>query len=138
MVEKNVEKNITNGFLKITNPQLHTLNYYNYDGSIDNFDFMNIIPTQYANFIKIQTLLNSVQIYFTTINIVKWNSQTGSGSPFRYKFIVGTTHPNLLWYKYDSEAPGSGFNLIYYKKNKIKTTIFINWTEQELLELLNK
>jgi hypothetical protein len=135
-----MEKYITNGFLKITNPQLQKNSTYKYDGPIQNqlFDFNDIIPTQTTNYTRIESILNTQQIYFTKINIVKWNSQKGYGSPYRCKFIVETTHPYLLWYKYDSEALGGSNNLIYYKNQKIKTTDFIDWTENKLIELLQQ
>ena len=132
---------ITNGFLKITNPQLQINSTYNYVGEINNpiFDIHVIIPTQISNYMRIESILNSQQIYFTKINIVKWNSQKNyKRNSTRCKFIVETTHPNLIWYRYDSESPGGSNNLIYYKKQKIKTTDFIDWTEEKLIELLQE
>lgn len=131
-----MEQYISNGFLKIINPQLQQNSIYNYVGDINDFDFSSIIPTQYKNYQSIERLLNSFQIYFEKINIVKWNSQVGYGSRSRCKFIITTSNPNLIWYKYDAEAPGGGNNLIYYKKQKIKTTSFIDWNEDILNKLL--
>lgn len=131
-----MEQNITNGFLKISNPQLQQNSTFNYVGNIENFDFASIVRSQLKNYITIQTLLNSQQIYFTEINIVKWNSEVGHGNPARCKFIIKTSLPNLMWYKYDAQAPGGGNNLIYYKKQKIKTTNFITLNENELIQLL--
>ena len=133
-----MEQYISNGFLKITNTQLQQNLTHNYVGDINDFDFSSIIPTQYKNYQSIERLLNSFQIYFTEINIVKWNSQVGYGSRSRCKFIIKTSNPNLMWYKYDAEAPGGGNNLIYYKRRKIKTTIFIDWNEDNLNELLQE
>lgn len=131
-----MEPKISNGFLKIENPQLRQGTTLNYVGNINEFDFANIVPSQYKNFCKLRTLLNLSNIEFEEINIVKWNSQLNHSSPGRCKFIVKTTHPNLLWYKYDTEAPGGGNNFIYYKKRKIKTTIFTNYNVGDLDELL--
>lgn len=132
-----MEQYISNNFLKITNPQLQQNLTYNYVGDINDFDFASIIPTQYKNYQSIEQLLNSFQVYFTEINIIKWNSQVGYGSRSRCKFIIKTSNPNLLWYKYDSESPGSGNNLIYYKKQKIKTTIFIDMDDEQIDNLIN-
>ena len=132
-----MEPQISNGFLKIENPQLRQGTTFNYVGNIGTeFDFANIIPSQYKNFCKLRSLLNSANIEFEEINIVKWNSQCNYSSPSRCKFIVKTTHPNLLWYKYDTESPGGGNNLIYYKKRKIKTTVFTDYNLDDINELL--
>lgn len=133
-----MEKYITNGFLKIINPQLQQNSTYNYSGNIADFDFASIIPTQFKNYQNIKQLLNLSQIYFTEINVVKWNSNINYSSTSRCKFIIKTSNPNLLWYKYDAEAPGGGNNLIYYKKRKIKTTSFIDWNEYQLNELFHE
>lgn len=134
-----MEQFITNGYLKIINPQLLPETTYNYVGDINNFNPETVIPTQLNNYKRIEELLNRQGIYFTEINIIKWNSKKNLYlSTNRCKFIVRTTNPNLLWYKYDTESAGGGNNLIYYKKEKIKTTIFRNYTDQELNELLNE
>lgn len=133
-----MEQYISNGFLKITNPQLQQNLTYNYVGDINDFDFASMVPTQYKNYQSIERLLNSFQIYFTEINIVKWTSQVRYRSQSRCKFIIKTSNPNLLWYKYDAESPGGGNNLIYYKKQKIKTTCFIDRNENNLNELIQK
>lgn len=132
-----MEQFISNGYLKITNPQLHQNTILNYFGDINYFDFASIVPSQLKNFTNIERKLNKQQIYFTEINIIKWNSQAEYGSPSRCKFIIKTSHPNLLWYKYDTEAPGGGNNLIYYKKQKIKTTIFIDMDDEQIDNLIN-
>lgn len=133
-----MEKFITNGYLKINNPQLLAETTYNYVGDINDFNPENVIPTQFKNYKRIEELLNSQNIYFTEINIIKWNSKNNLwASPNRCKFIVKTTNPNLLWYKYDTEAVNGSHNLIYYKKKKINTSIFVRYTDEELNELLN-
>ena len=132
-----MEEYITNNYLKIKNPQLKENTVLNYDGSIENFDIENIITSQLNNYFDIQKILNFENIYFTEINIVKWNSQVRCKYPSRCKFIIKTSNPYLLWYKYDTEAPGGGNNIIYYKDKKIKTTKFITFTENEFYDLLN-
>lgn len=132
-----MEQYISNGYLKITNPQLQQNTIFNYSGDINNFDFSLMVPSQLKNFTNIEEKLNKQQIYFTEINIIKWNSQAGNKSSSRCKFIIKTSHPNLLWYKYDTEAPGGSNNLIYYKKQKIKTTIFTNMDDELLDNLIN-
>lgn len=136
-MEHNIEQYITNGYLSITNPQLQPNAYFNYDSTITDFDFKNIVPTQYSNYLMVENQLNSVEIYFDSINIVKWNSTKGYGSKSRCKFIVKTSNPKLLWYKYESESPGSGNNLIYYKNEKIKLTHFVELEQNKLLQLFN-
>lgn len=132
-----MEQYISNGYLKITNPQLHQNTILNYSGDINDFDFASIVPSQLNNFLSIERKLNKQQIYFTKIYIIKWYSQVGYRSPSRCKFIIETSHPNLLWYKYDTESPGGGNNLIYYKKQKIKTTIFIDMNDEQIDSLIN-
>ena len=92
---------------------------------------------QTDNYKKCRNNLNFENIYFTEINIVKWNSQVRCKYPSRCKFIIKTSNPYLLWYKYDTEAPGGSNNIIYYKNKKIKTTNFITFTENDFYDLLN-
>ena len=134
-----MENTITNGFQKINNPQLQPNAHFQYDGDINAFDFEKDVPSQLKNYTAIKKLLNDKQIDFTEINIVRWNAVSGRyGSKARCKFIVKTTIPELLWYKSESNAPGSGHNQIYYKKQKIKTTDFIKWNGEKLAELLEQ
>lgn len=132
-----MERYITNDYLKIKNPQLQENTIFNYNGYIEDFDFNNI-SSQLNNFFNIQKILNFKNIYFTKINIVKWNSQVRCKYLSRCKFIIQTSNPYLLWYKYDTEAPGGGNNFIYYRDKKIKTTKFITFTEDEFYNLLNE
>ncbi len=133
-----MENTITNGFQKINNPQLQPNAHFQYDGNINAFDFEKDVPSQLKNYTAIKKLLNEKQIDFTEINIVRWNAVGRHGSPARCKFIVKTTIPELLWYKSESNAPGSGNNQIYYKKQKIKTTTFVSWNGEKLAELLEQ
>ena len=100
--------------------------------------YIKNITSQLNNYFDIQKILNFENIYFTEINIVKWNSQVRCKYPSRCKFIIKTSNPYLLWYKYDTEAPGGGNNIIYYKDKKIKTTKFITFTENEFYVVLNE
>jgi hypothetical protein len=133
-----MEKYINNGNFRITNPQLQPECTFSYVGNIELFDFNDNIKGQQKNFNCIENLLNSQNIYFTEINIVKWNSKINYTSNKRCKFIITTSNPELLWYKYDTEAPGGSNNIIYYKNKKIKVTSFINLNEDDLFELLNE
>ena len=83
-----MERYITNNYLKIKNPQLQENTILNYDGSIENFDIENNITSQLNNYFDIQKILNFENIYFTEINIVKWNSQVRFKYPSRCKFII--------------------------------------------------
>ena len=126
---------ITNGHLKIKNPQLQENATYNNVCAVEDFDFANEVKHQLGNYNKIQELLNSQGIFFTEINIVKWNSQkNGCKSASRRKFIIKTSNPDLMWYKYDAEIAGGGNNLIYYKKRKIKTSFFTGYTVDNIGE----
>lgn len=116
------DKWITNGYLKIRNPLSETNIFFKYVGKIDNFDFQKILSSPYNNFLEIQEILDKHNIQFTHINVVKWQATINRSC---CKFIVKTTNPNLLWYKYESKAIGSGNNFIYYKAKKIKTTDFV-------------
>ena len=129
-----MDKYITNDFLKITNPQLQKNAFFNFNASVDEFDFEKNVPTQFNNYTNIEKILNPLLIFFTEINIVKWKPQCSKSS--RCKFIIKTTNPNLLWYKSESNALGSGNNQIYYKGQKIKTTEFLSWNEDKFIQLL--
>jgi hypothetical protein len=131
-----MEAVITNGHLKIRNPQLQDSTFFVYNGPIDGFEFEKTMPSQLNNYNALTTLLNSQNIHPTEINIVRWNSPKGGGG--RSKFIMKTTDPELLWYKSESNARGSGHNHIYYKKQKIKTTTFLSWDAAKLAELFGK
>ncbi len=134
-----MDKNITNGFLKITNPQLQKNTFYNYAGPIVGFDFETEVPSQFKNYTQIEALLSLQQIYFTEINIVKWKPAcSNNDNSSRCKFIIKTSNPNLMWYKSESDALGSSNNQIYYKGQKIKTTLFLSWNEKKLVELLQQ
>jgi len=133
-----MEKTITNNFLKIKNPQLQENTFFNYDGPISEFDFEKMVPTQFSNYKKIEALLNLQQIYFTSINIVKWKPKCNQDNSSRCKFIIETSNPDFLWYKSESEAYGSGNNQIYYKKLKIKTSLFTSWNQNQLVNLLQQ
>lgn len=76
-------------------------------------------------------------IFFTELNLVKWNAPGKRSKPTnRYSFILKTTHPNLFWYKRDFDSFGSGHNCFYYKKDKIKISSFMLYDNKHITELL--
>lgn len=56
----------------------------------------------------------------------------------RNSFLVLTSNPDILWYRYDTNSYGAAQNWIYLKKQKIKLSYFVDMSDQYILSLLNK
>ena len=52
-------------------------------------------------------------------------------------FVVLFNDPDFIWQKYEGIAYGSGQNYIYFREHKIKTSLFMCLTPEELVELFN-
>lgn len=117
---------ITNGTKKIKNPtQIPGVDTI-YQGELD--EFVNF-KHQIENYKKIKELLEPEGIIMTEIYSARRGNKT--------IFVVLFNNQNFMWQKYEGNAPGSGQNYIYYKEYKINTTIFIDLSHDELVELFN-
>lgn len=117
---------ITNGCKKVKNPVKVPNVNYRYQGILqEDYDFQH----QKNNADKIKGLLEPNGIFMTEIYFAK---RAGKNI-----FVVTFNNPHLLWQKYEGVAYGSGQNYIYYKEHKINTTLFIDLTPGEILELFD-
>ena len=120
---------ITNGtdkvYKKVKNPAKYPDVTDKYEGPlVSGFDFKH----QTANWEKIKTSLEPWQIYPTEIYFA---NRAGKSS-----FVVLFSNPDIIWNKYEGEGYGSGQNLIYFKDKKIKTTLWITYSEQKIGQIL--
>ena len=115
---------ITNGSKKVKNPTKIAGTNTKYQGVLnEDYDFHH----QTENFNKIKELLEPHQIYGTEIYSAK---RVGKNI-----FTVLFNNPHLMWQKYEGQGFGSGQNYIFYKEHKIKTTLFVDLTPDEINEL---
>ncbi len=112
---------ITNGEKKVKNPVKYQGVTGIYQGQLEpNYDFKH----QTGNFIAIKKSLEHVQVHPTEI----YSSERAGKS----SFVVCFSNPDIFWNKYEGEGYGSGQNYIYYKSFKIKTTIWICLTSDDI------
>ena len=117
---------IFNEYKKIKNPTKYPKTIQKYQGLLaEDFDFKH----QKDNFTKIKTSLEHFNIFPTEIYYAERVGKT--------MFVVCFTNPNIFWHKYEGEAYGSGQNYIYWKSQKINTTIWIKLTPDEILQIFN-
>lgn len=117
---------ITNGCKKVKNPAKIANVNDRFQGTIqENHDFQY----QKNNADKIKALLEPNGIFMTEIYSAK---RAGKAI-----FVVLFNNPHIMWQKYEGEGYGSGQNYIYYKEQKIHTTLFVDLTPTEILELFN-
>jgi hypothetical protein len=117
---------ITNEYKKVKNPTKVLGTKDRYEGVLDeDFDF----KYQKDNFEKIRKSLEPFgiepkEIYYAT----------RVGKPM---FIVTWSSPYILWNKYEANSYGSGQNYIFYKNHSINTTIWIQFTSEDILQIFN-
>jgi len=116
---------ITNGDRKVKNPAKYQNVTDVYQGNLQiNHDWKH----QTENFIAIKASLEQFNIYPTEIYL---SNRAGKSS-----FVLCFTDPNIIWNKYEGEGYGSGQNYIYYKSHKIKTTVWICLTYDDINKIL--
>ena len=112
---------ISNGLKKVKNPVKYQGVTDKYQGQIpQNFDW----KFQTGNFQAISNSLQPFGIYPTEMY-----SATRAG---KSSFTVCFSNPDIIWNKYEGEGYGSGQNFLYYKEHKIKTTIWICLTNEDI------
>lgn len=117
---------ITNGYKKVKNPTKFVGVTDKYEGVLlPHYDF----KYQTENFNKITESLVPHQIFPTEIY-----SASRAGKTF---FVVCFNNPNLFWHKYEGEGYGSGQNFIFWKSQKIATTVWIQYTPEQINQLIN-
>ena len=126
---------ISNGYRKVKNPTSAADNSpdeHIYVGNIR--DFTRVTPIQYNNYMKIQESLEPFGITLETIHYRGWTINSYN----KTNFLVETSHPNLLWHKYESNSHGSSQNFIYYKDKKINTTRWLKYTSEQIKVILEE
>jgi hypothetical protein len=122
---------------KIFNPSEHSdISFY--EGTIENYDFNQ----QMDNYKNIAESLRPFNIKFNYI----WSAEfTDYTNKVINHFVAKTENNEIFWQKYRSKSPGSGQNILYIFGQKIKTTCWLYYTEEQRmtyiknnLELLNK
>ena len=121
------DKYIKNENIKIKN-LLKIPNAETYNGNCELYDFRN----QKSNFENFKNKIIKLGIYPTTLYGAVWRINT-----LRHSFLIQTSNPNLLWYRYDTDSFGGSQNYIYIKKQKIKLTNFLVMTDDQIINLLN-
>lgn len=117
---------ITNDYKKIKNPTKYPGIEQIYQGNLDpDFDF----KFQTNNFNKIKSSLEHFQIYPREIY---YGLRFGKSI-----FVVCFSDSNLIWQKYEGEKMGSSQNYIYWKNKKYNTTHWINFTKEQIGQILN-
>ena len=85
-------------------------------------------------FIQLLTKKNIFLIQFNTLFRPEiYSAKRGS----KTVFVVLFNNENFMWQKYEGTTFGSGQNYVYYKEHKINTSIFIDLSHGELIELFN-
>ena len=112
---------ISNGSKKVKNPVKYQGVTDIYQGQVPlNYDW----KFQTTNF---NAIVNSLAQYGITPTELYSASRAGKSS-----FVLCFSNPDIIWNKYEGEGFGSGQNFIYYKSHKIKTTIWIILTNDDI------
>jgi hypothetical protein len=117
---------ISNGIKKVKNPAKYQGVTDVYQGPIlPNHDW----KFQTENFNLIVNSLQPLGIYPIELYSA---SRAGKSS-----FTLCFSNPDIFWNKYEGEGYGSGQNYIYYKSYKIKTTIWIGLTPEQIKRIFD-
>ena len=112
---------------KITNP-LTRSDVMSYEGPIIGVDLCR----QKRNFVLISNKLNDHGIFLDYIWFAKFNRENKEV----YHFVAKSNDNRIHWRKYEGNASGSGQNWIYIDGIKYKTTTFLSWNNETLLQKL--
>jgi hypothetical protein len=88
-----------------------------YQGPVSGYNFRK----QAENFIKLKNVLEANGIKFTAVSGLLYNGDRG----YNQRFVVLTSHPAILWYKYVGFIAQSGQNHIFIHGRRIKVSLFL-------------
>jgi hypothetical protein len=126
---------LRNQYIKLKNPVISYPSEHNYVGAdLNTFDWKR----QQKNLSKFVEQLAHFDIIPIFIYSAKWNPINAAEPTNRFSFILETSDPNLIWFRKDQNGEGLSYNWIYYKKNKIKLTVFNAFTLDELTIFLER
>ena len=106
---------LKNDYIKISNPLKIKRNSIKIECESETFDFV----TQKENYNKIKETLEPFGINFKKVYATRWSTSNNLEKPDKYVFVVESDSP-VVWYKYESDAYGSGQNYLYLGKKKLK------------------
>ncbi len=104
-----------------------------YSGLASQYDFLK----QKENHQRLRACLQRAGLDFTLAHAVTFQSDTGwcyENSIRCHRFVVETTDPGVLWYKYVAGHPGSGQNHLFVHGRRIKVSQFVSTNEYWRLE----
>jgi len=108
---------LKNNFIRISNPLKIKPNSIKTECDSDSFDFV----TQQENYKMLKQSFEPFGIIFTKVYATRWSTSNNLEKPDKYVFVVESNSP-VVWYKYESDAYGSGQNYLYLGKTKLKLT----------------
>ncbi len=124
--------------IKITNKSRIT-NPYNkgtankFYGNVADFDFNH----QSKNYEQLTEKLLEINVTFDKISSSSIERHINQSIQYGTTFIVTTTNPCVYWYKYESNAFGSGGNHMLINGKKIKVTEFLKLSKDNMIKLIN-
>jgi hypothetical protein len=124
--------NMDNKYMKNDNIKIKNIlkipNAETFNENCSTYNF----KSQKLNFEKFKNKIEKCSIVPTQLYAANWEAYSSA----RHSFLVLTSDPNLLWYRYDTNSIGAAQNWIYLKKKKIKLTDFLNMDEQDIVNYL--
>lgn len=114
----------------IPNPQfLSYLATETYQGPAADYNFRK----QTANKDKLVAALAQHGIQFTEVSSLIYTGDRG----YNQRFVVMTTHPAVMWYKYVGFIAQSGQNHLFIHGRRIKVSLFLGLREEEQAALVS-
>lgn len=100
-----------------------------YQGPVAGYNFRK----QTANYEKLVAALVQHSIHFTDVSGLLYDGDRG----YNQRFLVLTTHPKVMWYKYVGFIAQSGQNHLFIHGRRIKVSCFLAMKEEEQAALLS-
>ena len=100
-----------------------------HQGPISGYNFRK----QTANKDKLEAVLAQHDIKFTDVAGILYDGDRG----YNQRFVVLTTHPKVLWYKYVGYIAQSGQNHLFIHGRRIKVSLFLGLREEEQAALVS-
>lgn len=112
---------------KLRNPCIRGITYY---GPVKQY----IFTTQKSNYKKICEKLNFLNKELDILYLSTYPSRNMNESNLT-SFVAISHDKSVAWYKYEGNVHGGGQNYIFINDKKIKTTEFLQMSNDELFSL---
>jgi len=123
------EKIVICGGVKVPNPCSKS-DLLVYQGDLGGYNF----GPQARNYEAINESLGrlfGISLDYIWVGHYQGKTRGGGKGGKRTQFLVKSSDGNFYWRKYESPAPGSGQNWVYLKGKRMKTTQWLNMSDEE-------